>query len=55
MSRCGISEKSTLEYKDELKEHILFISKFNEEEQCIKLFCYKIYKQNDYFIEYIHN
>lgn len=54
-SRCGISAKSTLEYKDEIKEHILFISKFNEEEQYIKLFCYKIYTQNDYFLEYIHN
>jgi hypothetical protein len=51
-SRCGISAKSTIKYKDEIKEHILFVSKYMVEDNYIKLFCYKINTSNEYFMEY---
>jgi hypothetical protein len=54
-SRWGISAKSTLNDKNEIKEFILFASIFMEDGQYIKLFCFKVYTQNDYFMKYVEN
>jgi len=54
-SRCGISAKSTIKYKNKIKEHICFVSKYIPEDNSIKLFCFKINTDNEYFMQYVDN
>lgn len=53
-SRAGISAKAHIKYR-EIKEVIIFISKFDDSSNTIKLFCYKFDCENEYFNKYIHN
>ena len=54
-SRAGISAKDHIEYKDVLKETIIFVIDFNEKDEIINLKCFKFLNDNDYFCRYVHN
>lgn len=57
-SRWGISAKAHKDYcnnKYNLNEYILFLSEFDETNNCINLKCYKIFSNNKYFSDYIEN
>jgi len=57
-SRWGISAKAHKDYCNntyKLNEYILFLSEFDETNNCINLKCYKIYSSNKYFTDYIEN
>lgn len=54
-SRAGISAKAHIEYMDVLKETIIFVSDYIEENEIINLKCFKFLNDNDYFYRYVHN
>jgi hypothetical protein len=57
-SRWGISAKAHKDYCNDtykLNEYILFLSEFDETNNCINLKCYKIFSSNKYFSDYIEN
>ena len=57
-SRWSISAKAHKDYYNDiykLNEYILFISEFDETNNCINLKCYKILSNNKYFSDYIEN
>lgn len=57
-SRWGLSAGSHIKYFNDtykLNEYILYVSKYDEENDSINLKCFKIYSKNRYFGEYIRN
>ena len=54
-SRAGICAKAHIEYKEILKEYIIFVIKYNESKNAINIRCFKILSSNLYFNEYVEN
>jgi hypothetical protein len=54
-SRAGISTVAHLKYKDILQEYIIFVMKYDEENEIINLEAFKFISSNEYFDKYIQN
>ncbi len=54
-SRCGISARSHIKYKKFISEYICIVFKYCKESEYIKVECWKIKSDNEYFNDYIEN
>ena len=52
-SRAGIQAKEHFKYIELLKEYIIFVSKYDDNDKTIQIKCYKFYSSNNYFNTYL--